>query len=303
MSVREDVFNGQPVIRAVLPCGDAAVIALHGAQLISWSTPEGGEHLFLSDRAQWDGHSAVRGGVPVCFPQFNQRGPLAKHGFARNLPWRVLDSATDARRAHVSLILRDDDTTRAWWPHGFEARLCVQLEPGVLRLTLELTNTGADAWSFTGALHTYLRVPDIARMQLDGLGGAARWDAVRDVHATQPAAVRFDGEYDSVFSSPLPRGPLRLGDEATGRFMTIENSASWHNAVVWNPGSALCAQLKDMPRDGFRHMLCVEAACVDESVTLAPGQRWSGWQQLTQWQGLEAAPDAEHHKAPSTLSV
>ena len=35
-----------------------------------------------------------------------------------------------------------------------------------------------------------------------------------------------------------------------------------------------------MPEDGYRHMLCVEAARIDEPVQLAPGAEWQGWQQL-----------------------
>ncbi|WP_353235926.1 D-hexose-6-phosphate mutarotase [Diaphorobacter ruginosibacter] len=279
--VRGETLHGQPVVRLSLPCGDSALVALHGAQVISWHTPSGGEHLFLSDRAVWNGRDAVRGGVPICFPQFNQRGPLAKHGFARNLPWRLLDSVVEVDGVTATLALRDDETTRAWWPHGFDARLVLSLRAGVLRMALELENTGKDSWSFTGALHTYLRVPGIDGMQLDGLSGLARWDAVRDLHGLQRGTVRFDGEYDSVFAPAA--APLRLRDSAARRSMIIENSAGWGNVVVWNPGAALCAKLEDMPAQGYRHMLCVEAACVDRPVMLEPGQRWSGWQQLTQW--------------------
>ncbi|MFX6031775.1 hypothetical protein ABTE99_19565, partial [Acinetobacter baumannii] len=74
-----------------LPSGDVAIVALQGAQVLSWVMADGVERLYLSPRSVFDGHTAIRGGVPVCFPQFNQRGPLAKHGFARNLPWRVVD--------------------------------------------------------------------------------------------------------------------------------------------------------------------------------------------------------------------
>lgn len=278
-AVCEDRWNDQPVVRLTLPGGDTAVIALHGAQVVSWSTPSTGEHLYLSPRAVWDGRSAVRGGVPICFPQFNQRGPLAKHGFARNLPWSLESSGPLGEGVQAVLVLRDDVQTRAWWPHGFEARLIVQLAPGTLRIALDLHNSGVDAWSFTGALHSYLRVPDIDLASLSGLEGLARWDAVSDVRDTQSGAITFDGEYDSVFAAT--EDAMLLRDADSGFTLVIEHSASWGNVVVWNPGAALCAQLKDMPQDGWRNMLCVEAACVDQPVTLQAGARWNGWQQLS----------------------
>ena len=79
-------FQGLPCILLQLPQGDAVTVALHGAQVLSWVSG-GYERLYLSPKALFDGESAIRGGVPVCFPQFNQRGPLPKHGFARNLWW------------------------------------------------------------------------------------------------------------------------------------------------------------------------------------------------------------------------
>ena len=279
-AVRNETFNGQPVVRLSLANGDTTVIALHGAQVISWNTQREGEHFFLSPKAVWDGQAAVRGGVPICFPQFNQRGPLVKHGFARNLPWSLESSELHDDGVQAVFVLRDDEHTRAWWAHGFEARLIVQLSPGQLRMTLDLHNTGADAWSFTGALHSYLRVNDIETLRLDGLEGLARWDAVRDLHDTQNGAITFDGEYDSVFAPATRQMTLRDAEGASP--LTVEHSPNWGNVVVWNPGAKLCAQLKDMPENGYRSMLCVEAACVDAAVTLQPGARWSGWQQLSE---------------------
>ena len=276
--VRKDQLQGQDVVHMSLPSGDSAIVALHGAQVVSWTTGNGAERLFLSPKAHWDGQSAVRGGVPICFPQFNQRGPLVKHGFARNRTWSFVGATDDVDSVTAVFALHDDAETRLAWPHGFEVKLRVLLTPGQLRMTLELENTGSDAWSFTGALHTYLQVPEISQLQLEGLEGLARWDAVRDVHDIQQQAVRFDGEYDSVFA-PVQQ-PMLLRDADSGFALRIENSANWGNVVVWNPGAALCAQLADMPSDGYRHMLCVEAACVDSAVTLQPGERWIGWQQL-----------------------
>ena len=41
------------------------------------------------------------------------------------------------------------------------------------------------------------------------------------------------------------------------------------------------AQMADMPPDGYRQMLCVEAAAVDPPVTLAAGAAWTGIQAIT----------------------
>ena len=51
--------------------------------------------------------------------------------------------------------------------------------------------------------------------------------------------------------------------------------------MVWNPGAALCAKLADLPDDGYRHMLCVEAARIDATRAARAGAAWQGWQQLT----------------------
>lgn len=279
-AVRETTFQGQPALQLQLPSGDAAIVALQGAQVLSWVTADGAERLYLSPRSVFDGNTAIRGGVPLCFPQFNQRGPLVKHGFARNLPWRPVDEGSPASagpHARAVLALDDSGQTRGWWPHGFAARLTVELRPDGLRIELAVQNTGSTAWDFTAALHSYLAVQDIARAQLTGLDGCARWDAVADVRGVQQGPVRFDGEYDSVFAAAP--GPLQL-QGAAGPALTVRQSASCGNTVVWNPGAALSARLADMPYDGYRHMLCVEAAAIDQPVTLAPGERWTGWQDL-----------------------
>jgi glucose-6-phosphate 1-epimerase len=260
------------------PCGDTAVVALHGAHVLSW-VAAGRERLYLSPRAVMDGQGAIRGGVPVCFPQFNLRGPLPKHGFVRNLAWQgtMPQELAESGAVQLELSLQDDERSRAFWPlASFSLRLVVTLAPGSLRVALHAHNCGADPWSFTGALHTYLRVDDIAQAAVDGLAGRARWDALTQEHSVQRDAVQFTGEYDSVFSAAP--GPLVLHDGA--QRLAIEQSPAFANTVVWNPGSALCARLPDMPVEGYQHMLCVEAAQVDSPVTVPPGAHWAGWQQL-----------------------
>jgi len=269
--------RGQPAVRLILSDGSSCTIALHGAQVLGWTTADGVERIYLSPDAVFDGQTAIRGGVPVCWPQFNQRGPLAKHGFSRNMAWEV-EPQDAAAPGGVRLVLTDSEATRALWPHGFRATLTVTLKPQGLRTALEVVNTGATPWSFTAALHTYLRVDEIADVRLEGLQGAARWDAVRDVrHPEAAEALRFGEEFDSVYAAPAE--PLSLVQPCST--LEIAQSASCTETVVWNPGSVLSAKLVDMPDDGWRHMLCVEAARIDEAVLLQPGAIWQGWQQLS----------------------
>lgn len=274
MALESMEIHGQPAVALALPSGDRVTVALHGGHVLSWCTADGVEHLYLSPKAVFDGRSAIRGGVPVCFPQFNQRGPLPKHGFARNLLWVQLPTQDN----QIALELQNDERTLPIWPVAFRAQLTVALAPGSLRVTLSVHNADETPLHFTGALHTYLRVDDVVTAQLVGLQGQSRWDAVRDQRFAEPAAaLRFGEEFDSVYDAAP--APLVLTDGP--RRLRIAQSPAWPQSVVWNPGPVLGAQLHDMPADGWRGMLCVEAAAVDHPVCVAPGATWLGWQELT----------------------
>ena len=272
---RELEWAGLPATELQLPSGDRVVVAHHGAQVLSWQAG-GRERLYLSPAAVLDGRAPIRGGIPVCFPQFNQRGPLPKHGMVRQLPWTPHAPRLQTEHAHLVLSLSDGASTRAHWDQAFEARVLVTLRPGTLEVALAVRNTDTRALTFTGALHTYLAVDDVAQARLSGLAGHAEWDAVRDQHGSAAVELHFDGEFDRVYSAAS--GPLRLQDGAHA--LAIEQDSDWAQTVVWNPGADKGAALPDMPPQGWRQMLCVEAAQVYEPIRIAPGDFWQGAQRL-----------------------
>lgn len=277
-SCQRVTFAGLPAFRLELPCGDHLVVAEQGAQVLSWRAG-GRERLYLSPCSPNDGQTAIRGGIPVCFPQFNQRGPapgLPKHGFARQLPWSALPAQCHADSAQLRFQLQSSERSRAWWPQDFEAQLDLTLAPGSLDVALTVRNTSPVSWAFTGALHTYLAVDDLAGLWVSGLGGCAEWDSVADRHASAAPQLRIAGEFDRVYTAATGRYELQDGPHRLG----IAQSAGWAHTVVWNPGPERCASLPDMPADGWRHMLCIEAAQVFEPLTLAPGAAWQGAQRL-----------------------
>ena len=273
---REVSFAGLPATELQLPCGDRVVVAHHGAHVLSWVV-KGRERLYLSPKSVMDGRAAIRGGIPVCFPQFNQRGDLPKHGFARNQSWTVKPARLEGDKAHLVLALSDSAATRQWWDQAFEALLLIELAPGSLQVELAVRNTDKQALQFTGALHTYLAVSDVAQARLFGLGGQAEWDAVKDRHAKAAPELRFVGEFDRVYSAAPTGYELQDGPHT----LSIEQDADWAQTVVWNPGAAKCAALQDMPVDGWQHILCVEAAQVYEPIRIEAGDFWQGAQRLS----------------------
>ncbi len=275
--VAPEAFWGFPGQRLTLPNGDSVLATAYGAQPVSWRAA-GRERFFAGSRGSRASPWPMRAGVPLCWPQFNQRGSLPKHGFARNLHWQP-DAVTASNSPEVSLrfTLASDPATWALWPQAFHLTQTITLRPGQLLIQLDVHNPGTTPLAFTGAQHTYLAVDNIDQAWLSGLQGAPEWDALLDRHQTAGAPEPMGQGFDRVYT--WGAAPLVL-DDGQHR-LQIEKSASWAETVVWNPGPDLCAQLPDMAPGDCRHMLCVEAAQVGASIVVPPGARWSGSQTLT----------------------
>lgn len=270
-------FHGLPALRLATASGARAVVALQGAQVLSWTPPGGEERLYLSPQAVFDGRLPIRGGVPVCFPQFADLGPLPAHGFARNRSWSVVGERTGSDFALVSLSLCDDESTRALWPHAFRAQLDILIEDSRLELEFEVENPGAEALEFTAALHTYLAVREVEESRIEGLHGFSYRDKTEDNHIQRDSGdvVLIEAETDRVYHDV--NRPLLLREY--NRSLGI-NADGFPDVVVWNPWVERSAAIADLPDDGFRRMLCVEAAAAREPVRVPAGETWWGRQTL-----------------------
>ncbi|MGE0115141.1 MAG: D-hexose-6-phosphate mutarotase [Steroidobacteraceae bacterium] len=257
--------------------GASAEIHAHGAHVTSWRTADGVERLFLSRRAEFHAGAAIRGGIPIIFPQFAGLGALPKHGFARTAQWQQV-SGTAASVDSVLFHLRDSEATHAIWPYPFMAEYAVTLGRDTLVIKLSIHNTGQQMFTFTAALHTYLRVRNVDDVAIMGLQGLHYRDsAVGGMDALEAAsALRIAGEVDRIyFGASRPIQVREPGQRA------VECSATgFADAVIWNPGAVKAAALNDLEPEGYRHLLCVEAAAIEQSVALLPGSSWSGTQCL-----------------------
>jgi glucose-6-phosphate 1-epimerase len=265
----QDRFPAPLIIRS--PRGARAMVSPHGAQALSWQTPDGEERLFLSRRADYRESAAIRGGVPVIFPQFAGEGPLPKHGFARTARWSPVSQEAD----RIRLRLTKREVSHALWDLSYRAEVTVSVTDEGLQIELEVENRDTRLFAFTAALHTYLRVDAVQDVAIHGLNGLRYRDsACGGVESVESAKeLRIEGEVDRIYFN----APSSIELHQPKHRLNI-SSRGFADAVVWNPGAGKAAQLADLEEEGWRHFVCIEAAAIGTPVQLAPGEIWSGMQ-------------------------
>jgi glucose-6-phosphate 1-epimerase len=268
--------------------GCSAEVYLYGGHVTSWKNEKGEELLFLSNKALFEPPKAIRGGIPICFPQFSNIGPLMAHGFARNRIWSIdtdpqIGPAPNSSGAFIDLILKPSEEDSKTWPHSFEYRLRVEVGPGgILTLTSRIRNTNPDgkSFSFTFAYHTYFSVSDISEVRVEGLETLDYLDNLRERTrlTEQGDAITFEGELDRIYLE-APRKIAILDHEKNRTFVVIKDGLP--DAVVWNPWDKKAKAMSDFGDEEYKHMVCVEAATIEDPVTLKPSEEWTGRLQLS----------------------
>ncbi|KAI3801620.1 hypothetical protein L1987_29729 [Smallanthus sonchifolius] len=268
--------------------GSGVEVYLYGAHVTSWKNGQGQELLFVSSKAIFDPPKPIRGGIPICFPQFSNLGTLQSHGFARNRLWTVDNNPPNvtsevANGVFVDLLLKPTEEDLKIWPHRFEFRMRVTLGPtGDLMLASSIKNTDADGklFTFTFAHHTYFSVSNISGVEVKGLGKLDYLDNLKNrERATEVGdAITIKSEFDRVYLS-TPTEISILDQEKKRTFVVQKDGLP--DAVVWNPWEAKAKTMADFGEDEFKYMVCVEAAAIEKPITLKPGEEWKGRLQLS----------------------
>lgn len=275
-STRPTEYMGHPAVALTADDGARATVLLHGGHLVSWIPAGGQEQIYVSPESRFGEGEAVRGGVPVIFPQFSTRGTLPRHGLLRTRGWKLVEMPSHGKHAQAVLRFVADDATRTLWPHEFEAEITFSLTGPQLDIEFLVVNTGDAPFEFTVALHTYLRTNDVLKAQLEGLQGVKYEDNTTGQWQQQWGDVtQVVGEIDRLYHE----APGELMLREMGRKLAIAHS-DFTDVVVWNPGPDKAAQLNDLPAADWPRFLCVEAARVIDPVTLPPGEEWAGMQTL-----------------------
>lgn len=284
MAFVDDSSTGYPKIILTEPTGSSAEVLLYGGQVMSWKNDRREQLLFRSTKALTKSPKTIRGGIPICFPQFGNSGTLELHGFARNRLW-ALDPCPSPlppskSQASVDLILKSTEDDLRTWPHSFELRLRILLGPGKLTMISRVRNTDRKVFSFTFAMRNYLSISDVSEIRVEGLETLDYLDNLMEgeMFTEQTDAITFDGAVDRVYL----RTPTKIAviDHEKKRTLVVQKEGL-PDAALWSPWDKKVKVIPEFLDKDYKSMLCVDSAAVEAPIVLKPSEEWMGRQELS----------------------
>ena len=251
-------FQGYPALLITTPFSKAA-ISLFGGHVLSFVLTGFDDLLWISPISKRP-PDPIRGGIPVCWPYFAKQGQppdAPQHGLVRTMQWQV----THAERTNDGEIVLALSA-----PEVPEVPMNVILTMRIgraLEQALTTVNLSKETVRFTQALHTYFRVADAERVHVIGLDGLTYADKFDNFNEhTQHGDwnlqdARDPGRSDRIYADTGHH--FELIDPAGQRKITLTTSGS-KTLVVWNPGAEFIKTFADLPPEGWRNYVCLEAA-------------------------------------------
>ncbi|WP_298774108.1 D-hexose-6-phosphate mutarotase [uncultured Shewanella sp.] len=246
-----------------------ARIFKQGAQ-IDFFKPKGQQPLlWRSSDNDYQVGSAIRGGIPICWPWFGMHAnpDWPQHGFARTQIWQLSEVNINETEVDLLFTLTLNDSTQEYWPHRTQLSARFRLSD---TLSLSLINTNLDdkTITFSQALHSYFSIGDIHQFSATGFGQAQFIEFNQGPFTQEQDNLVITQETDKVFTQLRPLQQLH-----TPKGIIEVSRQNSHSAILWNPWIEKSTRLSRFRDDDYLSMICLEAANVlDDSVTLAPNE-------------------------------
>ncbi|MDX2216493.1 MAG: hypothetical protein SFY66_24735 [Oculatellaceae cyanobacterium bins.114] len=202
-----------------------------------------GHDIFYLDEARFTNPElTVRGGIPILFPicgnlpdnTYTHKGQvytLKQHGFAREMPWEVVDQGTEDS-ASLSLQLTSNEQTRAVYPFDFQVVFTYKLHGNSLELHQRFTNHSSDPMPFSTGLHPYFAVADKSQLQLD-IPGTEFFN--QQTQSIETYSGQFDFEQDEIDAAfrNVTRQTATATDVNAKFRLTLDYDALYSTVVFW----------------------------------------------------------------------
>lgn len=246
-----------------------ARIFKQGAQIDFFKPRDQAPLLWCSSANDYQVGTAIRGGIPICWPWFGQHRNThwPQHGFARTQMWQLSEVNINNTEVDLLFTLTLNESTQSYWPYQTQLSARFRLSE---QLSVSLINTNLDSQTvnITQALHSYFPIGDIHHLSASGFHQAQYIEFDQGPFEQVTDDIHFTQETDRVYSQ---LGAQQLLHTPNGIIeVTRHNSQS---AILWNPWTDKSKRLSRFKDDDYLSMICLEAANVlDDNITLAPNE-------------------------------
>jgi galactose mutarotase-like enzyme len=217
------------------------VVPERGGIITSWQV-QSQDILYLDAERFANPNLSVRGGIPILFPicgnlpdnTYTYQGQqyiLKQHGFARDLPWEVVDQSTE-NLASLTLVLNSNEQTLAVYPFEFQLAFTYELIGNKLHIRQRYTNHSASAMPFSTGLHPYFLSPNKSQLQFQIPASEYLDQRTKITHA-------FAGDFDlsldeiDVAFGRLSAQSAAVTDPTRSLEMTLSYDDSYPIVVFW----------------------------------------------------------------------
>ena len=255
-------------------CNDGSYIKVskYGGQLLSWCNSQHEDRMYLSEKAVYETGVAIRGGVPICFPQFGKLGSLKQHGFLRTSLFQVVEQYNGfLRMRFISNGIEHID-----YPFSFICDICIHFNNSELKISLDINNKSKQNLEFTCALHSYFST-NLPSTTLQGLNNLSYDDKIKNTTNTEINQQLIINETIDRIYYGLNNETLILN---TGSKALHISNEGFEDVVIWNPFLEGNANMKDLGEADYKKFVCVEAAQIKNKIVLPPNNNWLGSQNI-----------------------
>ena len=245
-----------------------AKISLYGGQVLAWQPVNQKTVFWVSKDVIFEQGTAIRGGIPLCWPWF---GPYeapsgesaGNHGFARQRNWQLDDVTINKDNIEITLFLSGSDE-HTLWPHQYQLKQ-VLIFSEYFEQKLFISNLSSQAFEYSGALHSYFAVSNPENTLVTPLAEFLFDDKVTGKKQQCAPLEHCLGEIDRIYYG---NKVCSIEDKQWQRTIKVlsTNCQQW---VLWNPGTELANNMKDIHQGAENEFVCLEAANTNKHVVEA----------------------------------
>jgi galactose mutarotase-like enzyme len=217
------------------------IVPERGGIVTRWAI-QGQEILYLDQERFQDPALSVRGGIPILFPIcgnlpnnqyiYNQKSyTLQQHGFAREMPWEVINQNTDSG-ASLTLRLTSTSATKKLYPFDFEVDFIYQLQGNHLSIKQRYTNLSAEKMPFSTGLHPYFWVKDKSQLSFDIPANILQDHQTLEIRPFNGTFDLSQPEIDAAFKQ-VNRQSASFSDRQRPLTLNLDYSDLYGTLVFW----------------------------------------------------------------------